>query len=130
MLNSSPIMGNVLLRFLVFWGLNVLVLWVASELFSSIQFSSTSTMLVSGLLFGVAHAVLKPILIVLTLPVTVLTLGLFLIVINALILLFVAWIVPGFHVAGFWQAVLVALFISVFSFILNLLLAKSAQPHQ
>ena len=130
MLNSSPIMGNVLLRFLVFWGLNVLVLWVASELFSSIQFSSTSTMLVSGLLFGVAHAVLKPILIVLTLPVTVLTLGLFLIVINALILLFVAWIVPGFHVAGFWQAVLVALFISVFSFILNLLLAKAAQPQQ
>jgi len=130
MLNSSPIMGNVLLRFLVFWGLNVLVLWVASELFSSIQFSSTSTMLVSGLLFGVAHAVLKPILIVLTLPVTVLTLGLFLIVINALILLFVAWIVPGFHVAGFWHAVLVALFISVFSFILNLLLAKAAQPHQ
>ena len=129
MLNSSPIMGNVLLRFLVFWGLNVLVLWVASELFSSIQFSSTSTMLVSGLLFGVAHAVLKPILIVLTLPVTVLTLGLFLIVINALILLFVAWIVPGFRVAGFWQAVLVALFISVFSFILNLLLAKAAQPH-
>ena len=123
-------MGNVLLRFLVFWGLNVLVLWVASELFSSIQFSSTSTMLVSGLLFGVAHAVLKPILIVLTLPVTVLTLGLFLVVINALILLFVAWVVPGFHVAGFWQAVLVALFISVFSFILNLLLAKAAQPHQ
>jgi len=130
MLNSSPIMGNVLLRFLVFWGLNVLVLWVASELFSSIQFSSTSTMLVSGLLFGVAHAVLKPILIVLTLPVTVLTLGLFLVVINALILLFVAWVVPGFHVAGFWQAVLVALFISVFSFILNLLLAKAAQPQQ
>ena len=123
-------MGNVLLRFLVFWGLNVLVLWVASELFSSIQFSSTSTMLVSGLLFGVAHAVLKPILIVLTLPVTVLTLGLFLVVINALILLFVAWVVPGFHVAGFWQAVLVALFISVFSFILNLLLAKAAQPQQ
>ena len=123
-------MGNVLLRFLVFWGLNILVLWVASELFSSIQFSSTSTLLVSGLLFGVAHAVLKPILVVLTLPVTVLTLGLFLIVINALILLFVAWIVPGFHVAGFWQAVLVALFISVFSFILNLLLAKAAQPQQ
>ena len=130
MLNSSPIMGNVLLRFVVFWGLNVLVLWVASELFSSIQFSSTSTLLVSGLLFGVAHAFLKPILVVLTLPVTVLTLGFFLLVINALILLLVAWVVPGFHVAGFWQAVLVALFISVFSFILNLLLAKAARPRQ
>jgi len=123
-------MGNDLLRFLVFWGLNVLVLWVASELFSSIQFSSTATMLISGLLFGVAHAVLKPILIVLTLPVTVLTLGLFLLVINALILLLVAWVVPGFHVAGFWQAVLVALFISVFSFVLNLLLSRAAQPQQ
>jgi putative membrane protein len=70
------------------------------------------------------------VLVVLTLPVTVLTLGLFLLVINALILLLVAWVVPGFHVAGFWQAVLVALFISVFSFILNLLLAKAAQPRQ
>ena len=130
MLNSRPIMGNALVRFLVFWGLNVLVLWVASEVFSSIHFSSTSTLLVSGLLFGIAHAVLKPILVVLTLPITVITLGLFLLVINALILLLVAWLVPGFQVAGFWPAVLVALFISVFSFILNLLLAQAVRPQQ
>jgi putative membrane protein len=69
--------------------------------------------------------VLKPILILLTLPVTVLTLGLFLIVINALILLLVAWLVPGFHVAGFWPAVGVGLFISVFSFLLSLVFRDS-----
>jgi putative membrane protein len=69
--------------------------------------------------------VLKPILVILTLPVTVLTLGLFLLVINALILMLVAWVVPGFHVAGFWPAVGVGLFISVFSFLLSLVLGPN-----
>ena len=53
---------------------------------------------------------------------SVLTLGLFVLVINALMLLFVAWLVPGFYVAGFWTGFFVSLFISVFSFILNSLL--------
>ena len=108
------------LRFLLFWALNALLLWVASEVFSSVRFDSTSALLVAGLLFGLAHAFLKPVLVLLTLPVTIVTLGLFLLVVNALILLLVAWLVPGFHVAGFGQAVLVALFISILSFILNL----------
>jgi putative membrane protein len=119
-------MGVQLLRFFVLWGLNVLLLWVASSLFSnSVWFDSVSSLILSALLFGIAHAVLKPILIVLTLPVTVLTLGLFLLVINALILLLVAWVVPGFHVAGFWPAVGVGLFISVFSFLLSLVLSQN-----
>ena len=114
-------MSVQLLRFVVFWGLNVLLLWVASTLFSnSVRFDSVNTLVLSGLLFGIAHVVLKPILILLTLPVTVLTLGLFLIVINALILLLVAWLVPGFYVAGFWPAAGVGLFISLFSFLLSL----------
>ena len=116
-------MGNPIMRFLLFWGLNVLVLWVAGQLFSSsLRFDSIKALIISGLLFGMAHAFVKPILLILTLPITVLTLGLFLLVINALILLLVAWLVPGFHVAGFWPAVLVALFISIFSFLLNQLL--------
>lgn len=111
-----------IVRFLLFWGLNTLVLWVASEVFASVRFDSWSALVVSGLLFGIAHAVLKPALVVLTLPITVVTLGLFLLVINALLLLLVAWLVPGFHAPDFWPAVLVGLFISVFSFILNLLI--------
>lgn len=115
-------MRHPVVRFLLFWGLNTLVLWVASELFASVGFDSVGTLVVAGLVFGIAHAVLKPILVILTLPITIITLGLFLLIINALLLLLVAWLVPGFHVAGFWPAVLVGLFISVFSFILNLLI--------
>jgi putative membrane protein len=115
-------MGVQLLRFVVFWALNVLLLWLASSLFpNAVRFDSVNALILSGLLFGIAHAVLKPILILLTLPVTLLTLGLFLIVINALILLLVAWVVPSFHVAGFWQAAGVGLFISVFSVALSLI---------
>jgi len=72
------------------------------------------------------NATLKPILVVLTAPITVLTLGLFLLVINALMLLLTVWLVHGFHLqGGFWRAVLVALFISVFSFLVNQLFSLS-----
>lgn len=116
-----------MIRFLVFWGVNTLLLWVAAELFSSVHYSGPGSLLVAGLLFGIAHAVIKPILVILTLPVTVLTLGLFLLVINALILLLVAYVVPGFDVTGFWLAVGVALFISVLSLVLNLLFGTQAR---
>lgn len=110
-----------MIRFLTFWGVNTLLLWAAAELFSSVHYTSLGTLLIAGLLFGIAHAVIKPVLVILTLPVTVLTLGLFLLVINALILLLVAFVVPGFSVAGFWPAVGVALFISVLGLVLNML---------
>ncbi|MBK8162297.1 MAG: phage holin family protein [Gammaproteobacteria bacterium] len=110
-----------MLRFVVFWGLNTLLLWVAAELFASVHYEGLGALFIAGLLFGIAHAVIKPVLVILTLPVTVLTLGLFLLVINALILLLVAFVVPGFDVTGFWPAVGVALFISVLSLVLNML---------
>ena len=113
--------GFPMLRFIVFWGLNTLLLWVAAELFASVHYEGLGALLVAGLLFGLAHAIIKPILVILTLPVTVLTLGLFLLVINALILLLVAFAVPGFEVTGFWPAAGVALFISVLSLVLNML---------
>jgi putative membrane protein len=121
-------MRRGLLNFLVFWGVHTLLLWVASQLFASVRFDTPAALLVSGLLFGVANALLKPLLVLLTLPITVLTLGLFLLVINACILLLVAWLVPGFHLAGFWPAVGVGLFISVLSFVLNLLMASGRKP--
>jgi putative membrane protein len=118
-LHLLPLMRSALVRFLILWGLNTLVLWVAASLFDSIAFRGYGALLVSGLLFGIAQAVVKPILVVLTLPITILTLGLFLLVINALILLLVAWLVPGFTLAGFWHAVGVGVFVSIFSFLLN-----------
>src|SRR5689334_25055834 len=118
MQNTNPI-----LRFILFWAASTLVLWVASQLFSSVRFDSPSALLVSGLLFGLINATLKPIMVIVTMPITLLTLGLFLLVINALMLMLTAWLVRDFHlVGGFLHTILVALFVSVVSFLLNLIL--------
>ena len=75
--------------------------------------------LVAAFLLGIVNAVLRPILIFFTLPITVLTFGLFLLVINGLMLLLVSSIVSGFHVNGFWGAVLGSILISLVSWVLS-----------
>ena len=113
---------NPVVRFLIFWGVNTLSLWVADDLFDGMSLETAQSLFIAGLLLGIVNTFLKPLLVILTLPLSVLTLGLFVLVINALMLLFVAWLVPGFYIAGFWSGFFVSLFISVFSFILNSLL--------
>lgn len=113
--------------FLLHWAITALSLWLASLLFSGIRFADTSSLIVSALLLGLANAVVKPLLIVLTLPLTVLTFGLFLLVINALMLLLVAGLVRGFKVSGFWTALFASLFISFFSLVIGSL-ALSGNP--
>ena len=105
--------------FFIQWGITALSLWVASHVFSGIRFSGTSSLIVSALLLGFANAVLRPLLIVLTLPLTLLTLGFFLLVINALMLLLVARLVDGFKISGFWTAFFASLFISLLSMALS-----------
>lgn len=105
--------------FLLHWGLTALALWVASHVFRGISFQSSSALLVSALLLGFANAILRPLLILLTLPLTVLTFGIFLLVINALMLMLVAALVKGFKISGFWTAFFAAIFISVFSFLVD-----------
>ena len=112
-------MGYGLLRFFVFWGVNTLSLWVADELFDGIAFRQLESLFISGLLLGVVNTFIRPLLVLLTLPLSVVTLGFFVLVINALMLLLVAWLVPGFVVAGFWSGFVVALFVSVLSFVVN-----------
>jgi putative membrane protein len=106
--------------FLLHWGLTALSLWVASHVFRGMTFQSGSALLVSALLLGFANAILRPLLILLTLPLTLLTLGIFLLVINALMLMLVAAVVKGFTISGFWTAFFAAIFISVFSFLIDL----------
>jgi putative membrane protein len=118
--------SNPVVRFLIFWGVNTLSLWVADELFTGIAFDTVQAVFISGLLLGLANAFVKPILLVLTLPITVVTFGLFILVINALMLLLVAWVVPAFHVAGFWSGALIALFVSILSFLVNRALGVNA----
>ena len=110
-----------LLPFLVHWAITALALWVASHIFRGLKFDSTSALVVSALLLGFANAVVKPLLVVLTLPLTLLTFGLFLLVINALVLLLVAWLVRGFTLSGFWTAFFASIFISVLSVLIGAL---------
>lgn len=105
--------------FLLHWAITAASLWLASLLFRGLTFSGAGALIVSALLLGLANAVVKPLLIVLTLPLTLLTFGLFLLVINALMILLVAALVPGFKVSGFWTALFASLFISILSIVIG-----------
>src|SRR5271163_1381462 len=85
-------------------------LWLASKIVPGIAFNSTETLIAAALLLGIVNAFVRPI--ILTLPITLLTLGLFLLVINALMILLVAYFLSGFVVAGFWSAVFAAIVVS------------------
>lgn len=111
--------------FLLHWAVTSLSLWVASYVFTGLRFSNTGSLVVSALLLGFANAILRPLLILLTLPLTMLTLGLFLLVINALMIMLVSSLVRGFTVSGFWTAFFAAIFISVLSFLIGLFLGGS-----
>jgi putative membrane protein len=105
--------------FLLHWAITATSLWVASHLFKGLHFGSTSALLVSAILLGLANAVVKPLLVFLTLPLTLLSFGLFLLVINALVLLLVAKLVDGFRLNGFWTAFWASIFIALLSWVLG-----------
>jgi putative membrane protein len=84
--------------------ISALGLWLASSIVPGVYVAGVGTLLVAALLLGVVNAVVRPILFILTLPITVLTLGLFLLVINAGMLGLVALLLPGFTVTGFFPA--------------------------
>jgi putative membrane protein len=104
-----------MLGFLVRAALVALGLWLASVWVSGVFIDSPSTLILAGLLLGIVNSIVRPIAIVLTLPMTILTLGLFLLVINAGMVAMVAWMLPGMHVAGFWAAFWAAVLVSVVS---------------
>ncbi len=115
-------MSYSLTTFLLHWAITAVSLWVASHVFSGLKFHSTGALVVSALLLGFANAIVKPLLIVLTLPLTLLTFGLFLLVINALMILLVSALVRGFKVSGFWTAFFAAIFIALLSIAIGALL--------
>ena len=102
-------MAGLILRILVV----ALGLWLAAELVPGIEVKGTATLLGAALLLGLVNAVARPLLVLLTLPFTILTLGLFLLVINAATLALVAWAFDDFTIAGFWPAVFGAMVVSV-----------------
>lgn len=119
-------MFNNTAPFLIHWGVTSLSLWVSSYVFNGIKFQSISSLIISALLLGFANAIVRPLLILFTLPLTVLTLGFFLLVINALVLMLVSSFVRGFTISDFWTAFFASIFISVLSFLINFFLTGSS----
>jgi putative membrane protein len=110
------------MRLLITWLVNALALLALPYLFNSIQVDDFVTALVAALVLGLVNARIRPVLVLLTLPVTLLTLGLFIFVINGLLFWFVGSFVPGFHVAGFWAGVFGAIVYSIISWVLSALI--------
>lgn len=110
-----------LLRLLI----NAVALWVAIQLIDGIEHrGSWWSLLFVALVFGVLNASVRPLLKLLSLPIIILTLGLFIFVINGLIFLGVAHFLPGFDVAGLWPAILAAIVFSLISWLLSALVLR------
>jgi putative membrane protein len=93
--------------------ITALGLWVADQLLSGITITGTGALVISALLLGIVNAVIRPIILILTLPLTVLTLGFFILIVNGVSLAIAAWLVPGFHVAGLWSATIGAIIVGL-----------------
>jgi putative membrane protein len=130
-----PSFFDELRPFLLHWSITAISLWAASHIFKGVRFADTSSLVVSALLLGLANAVVKPLLIVLTLPLTLVTFGLFLLVINALMIMMVSGLVKGFRVSSFWTAFFASIFVSILSIVIEAVLPdggsvrKIEMPH-
>jgi putative membrane protein len=112
------------MRILLVWLVNTLALIAVAYLVPSITVSSFTSALVAALILGLVNAVIRPILVLLTLPVTILTLGLFIFVINALLFWFVGSFVRGFEVHGFLAGLIGSILFSIVSWALSALVLR------
>lgn len=111
-------MIELLLRLII----NAVALFAVVRLVPGISVAGTGNLVISSLILGLLNAVLRPIISFFSLPVTILTLGLFTFVVNGIVFAIAAWVVPGFSVAGFGSAMLGALLFSIISFVLSLII--------
>ncbi|HYT05401.1 MAG TPA: phage holin family protein [Gemmatimonadales bacterium] len=97
--------------------ITALGLWAATKVIPGVVIDGWRTLIVAALLLGIVNAVIRPIILILTLPLTVLTLGLFILVVNGISLSLVAWVLPGFHVAGLGPAILGSIVVGLTSWV-------------
>ena len=109
------------MRFLVHWAIVAAALWVAAWIVPGVTVTTVPALLIAAFVLGLVNALVRPILTILTLPITILTLGLFYLVVNAAAFGLAAAVVPGFSVAGFGSAVIGALLVSLVSWVLGAL---------
>ncbi len=106
-----------MIRFIVQAIVTALGLWLAAQVVPGVAFSDTTTLILAAVLLGVANAVVRPILVLLTFPITILTLGLFLLVVNAATIGLVAVLLDGFAVDGLWPGIGAAIVTGIVSWI-------------
>jgi putative membrane protein len=109
-------------EFLAHFGVTALALWLTSFIFHGISFNSKKSLLISALLLGLVNAVIRPVVIILTIPLTLITFGLFLLVINAVMMLLVSALVPGFKITGFWTAFFASIVVTMISIFVSMLI--------
>jgi putative membrane protein len=106
-------MRGFILRVLI----GALSLWIASAIVPGVDIRGGATLLIAAILLGVVNALVRPLVVLLTLPLTLLTLGFFLLVVNAAMFGLVAAFLDGFHVSGFWAALFGAIVVSITSWL-------------
>lgn len=107
------------MKFLIHIGLVAVALFLLAQVFPGVRVDSVPVAVIAAIVLSVLHMLVRPVLIILTLPVTILTLGLFIFVINAFLFATAAWLVPGFFVHDFLSALIGALVVSVAGMIAN-----------
>ena len=113
--------------FLLRAAISALGLWVASQLLRGLHFAAPTDLLLAAVLLGIVNAFVRPLAFILTLPITIVTLGLFLLVLNAGMVALVAWVIPGFSISGFWTAVGTAIIVGIVSWAASGLIGSSGR---
>lgn len=113
--------------FLLRLAISAFGLWVAAKIVPGMAFDGAGSLVAAAFLLGFVNAFVRPLLILLTLPLTIVTLGLFLLAVNGLMLMLVAWMLPGFALAGFWTAVLGAIVSALAAWFASSLIGSSGR---
>lgn len=114
--------------FLIHWMITAVALGVTAHFVPGIVVTSTAALVFGALILGLVNAIVRPVLVVLTLPITLLTIGFFYLIVNGVAFALAAGLVPGFAVASFGSSIVGALVVSVVSFLLNWLLRPPLAP--
>lgn len=117
-----------MMRIILIWFCNALALLAVAYLLPGIHVEGFEYALIAALVLGLINALIRPVLILLTLPITIVTLGLFILIINGLLFWFAGSVLKGFEVSGFWVGVMGALLYSIISSVLSLLVPRQTMP--
>jgi putative membrane protein len=107
------------MRLVISFLLNALALWIVTLVYHGVHYDSYTALAIAAIVLGIVNAIVRPILLLLTLPAVILTLGLFIFVINGVALWLVGALVPGFHVDGLWAGIIGAILLGIVSWIIS-----------